>query len=135
MPLLDEVAAYLQAQGLGTVGTDLFKSRLMDINTPAFCTALFETAGIGGQRVHDVAGINLARPGLDVLVRAATDGYAVAEARAVAIHAALAAVANQDLSGTRYLALDPLSPPQNVGMDAHNRVLIEIRFLVTKEPS
>jgi len=135
MPFLDEIAHYLQAQSLGTLGVNLFKHRLGDAGVPAFATCLFQRPGMAGIRVHETPGEALEQPDLGVLVRGASDQYATAMQRAQDIHEALAQVVNRSLDGTWYVAIDPVSPPEDQGLDYHARPLILARYNVTKAPS
>ena len=135
MPLLPEIAAYLVSQGLGTLGTTLFLSRMADAQVPAFITALFEMPGTLGERVMESSGMLLERPGLEVIVRGGPGEYAAAAAHAHAVWVALTAVANMTLSGTHYVAIDSTASPQDIGPDDHNRPMISLTFIVTKEPS
>jgi hypothetical protein len=132
---LEEVAHYLQAQGLGTLGVDLYMHRLQDVGVPAFATCLFQRPGRSGIKTHDAAGVAYEQPDLGVLVRGGANQYATVMQHAQDIHEALAMVANVYLDGVWYVAIDPVSPPQDQGVDSHLRPLILARYGVTKSPS
>lgn len=126
--LLDEIADYLQSQGIGTVGTNLFKGLMPE--SPDAAVAVFEYSGLEVQRVQEVAGVAYEQPRIQVMSRAAT--YAAARQKAEAVYAALATVKNQELSGIRYLRIQPLQPPFLIGRDANSRPLIVFNCQILK---
>src|SRR5215471_3602800 len=133
MSLLHEIGGYLQGLGLGTIGVNLYYHRLSDAGVPAFATCLFQRPGQAGIVIHERPGVAYEMPDLGVLVRGASDQYATAMQRAQDIHEALAEVVNRSLDGTWYVAIDPVSPPEDQGLDYHARPLILARYNVTKE--
>jgi len=133
--MLDEIATYLQGLSLGTIGSDLYKHRLGDAGVPAFATCLFQRPGRAGIVTMEALGVAYEQPDLGVLVRGGSQQYATVMQRAHDIHDALAEVSNQFLSGTWYVAIDPVAPPEDQGVDYHNRPLVLARYTVTKEPS
>jgi len=133
--MLDEIAAYLQGLSLGTIGSDLYKHRLGDAGVPAFATCLFQRPGRPGIVTMEALGVAYERPDLGVLVRGGSQQYATVMQHAHDIHEALAEVSNRFLSGTWYVAIEPVAPPEDQGVDYHNRPLVLARYTVTKEPS
>jgi len=133
--MLDEISHYLEAQGLGTLGVSLFKHRLGDAGVPAFATCLFQRPGQAGIVIHERPGVAYEMPDIGVLVRGASNQYATAMQHALDIHEALAEVVNMTLDGTWYVAIEPVSPPEDQGLDYHARPLILARYNVTKAPS
>ena len=71
--LVDQLASWLQTQGEGTVGTNLFK--LFRPNTPIDCTTLYMT---GGYPPPDYTGRE--KPTIQVVARAASPGDAASKA-------------------------------------------------------
>jgi hypothetical protein len=130
---LEELAGYLEGLYLGTLNMDLFIGKLT--NEPDACTVLAAGPGMPGHRTHDVPGEAMQRPGVDIVVRGTSDGFAAAMQQAHAVWEALTQVTNMTLGSTRYQAVEPLTPPRQQGFDPHDRPLIGFRSLVTKEPS
>ncbi|MDQ7794148.1 MAG: minor capsid protein [bacterium] len=126
--LLDDIAAYLQAQGIGTVGTDIHKGFLPD--QPDNVVALFEYAGSAmGLTMCDSPTIE--RPGLQVRVRNRT--YPAARAKIEAVVDVLHGCAELVLGGTRYLLIRANQSPASMGLDASNRSELVVNFTVLKE--
>ena len=128
MALLDELGTYLQAQGIGTLGTDLFRSRLPD--APNAAVGLVETGGQAPTFVMDANGVNVDHPSLQVLCRA--DAYPDARSKANDVITALVAISNDDLSGVRYLRCVPNQAPFSLGPDEDHRHLVACNFQVMK---
>jgi len=135
MSLLNEIGAYLQGLNLGTIGVNLYYHRLGDAGVPAFATCLFQRPGRAGIVTMEAVGVAYEQPDLNVLVRGGSQQYATVMQRAQDIHDALSEVSNVFLSGTWYVAIDPVAPPEDQGVDYHNRPLVLARYTVTKEPS
>ena len=135
MSMLLEVAGYLQAQGFGTLGSTIYLHRLQDAGVADFVTCLFQRPGMPGIRVHETPGVLYEQPDLSVLVRGGSNQYATVMQHAQDIHAALGEVTNQYLDGVWYVGIDPVSPPDDQGVDAKARPLILARYSVTKSPS
>lgn len=110
--LLDELAAYLETQALGTVGTDLFKGLLPD--TPDACVALFETPG-GPPGLTDSIDLR----SFQVRTRAA--GYSDARQKCEDIFALLHGLHEQTLSGARYVLVAAKQAPFSLGRDDRQR--------------
>jgi hypothetical protein len=126
--LLDDIAAYLQAQGIGTVGTDIHKGFLPD--QPDDLVALFEYAGSPTELTMCDAPA-LERPGLQVRVRNRT--YPAARATIAAAVDALHGLADVTLDGTRYLLIRANQSPASIGLDQNNRSELVCNFNVIKE--
>ena len=64
--VLEDLGQYLQAEGLGTLGTTLFLGGLPvdapNITTSDAITALVETPGFPAEYVHDVVGVSWEQP-------------------------------------------------------------------------
>lgn len=129
--LLDELSAYLQAQGIGTAGTDLFSGILPDV--PDACVSLHEYGGVGP--VHTLGGGNAKyeRPRVQVVVRATT--YSAARTKIETIYKLLDKLANTTLSSVRYLSIDAVHSPAFMERDANNRVKMFVNFQIHKELS
>lgn len=134
--LLDELATYLAAQGLGlTVGTNLYKSDLPP--TPDACVALLETGGLPA--AHTMSGgagsAVYERPTVQVICRAGAQDYATARATAQDVHDALDGLSDTDLSGVRYISIRAIQPPFELGLDERARPLVGLNVQIDKEPS
>lgn len=115
--IVDEVATYLEDQGLGDLGTDLFRWSMPD--APDECVAVYEYAGEQPVRVHDIAAIAQEQPRVQIVVRSAT--ASAGRQRAEDIYRRLSLVKNTDLSGTRYLSIEPLQNPFFLERDQNDR--------------
>lgn len=106
MALLDDLAGYLQAQGLGTVGADIFKGGL--VMTPIAQYALVETGG--GEIVRELDnGLPVDTPGVQVLSRDV--GYGVTSSRAWDAYYAFDQVLEQTLGSSLYKVTEPQQAP------------------------
>lgn len=126
--ILDEIGAYLQANSIGTVGTDIFKGSMP--NTPVVQIGLYEYQGLPS--IDASGGIAAERPRFQVIVRG--PAYEAARTTAEAIHTLLNRTSFTQ-SGTAYLFVKAIAPPFKIGVDANNNVKIGISFQVTKETS
>ena len=129
--LLDEVGAYLQTHGIGTLGTDLFTGIMPD--APDAAVALIEYGGV--EPMHALGGgtAKIERPRLQVLARATT--YSAARTKIEAAYKVLDALAGETLSGVRYLAVEALQSPFFLRRDENNRVELIFNVQVHKELS
>lgn len=129
--LLDEIATYLQTQGIATTGTTLFKSLLPD--NPDTALALIETGGLSGEYVLDQIPVDCERPGLQIRTRA--NDYATARQLAEDAYQALDAINETVLSGVRYHWVRPQQAPFSLGQDERGRRLIVFNVIASKELS
>jgi minor capsid protein len=140
MPILDEIGALLQTAGLGTLGSTLFLGIMPTDTTPpnSICISLYENGGFSPQHMLGGGGpgsAKLQKPGLQVIVRSAPQGYAAGRTKIGAVRQALDGLTNQTLSGTRYLSIFAENEPHLIERDANQRVLFGCDFNVVKEPS
>lgn len=122
--MLNEIGTYLQSQGIGTLGTDLFLSLMPD--QPDNCTALFEYAG-SPPDLHWPGEY----PGLQVRVRNAS--YAAGRAKIGEVFKKLHGLHEQNLSGTRYLLIKARGSPEVLKRDESNRTEWFVNFEIIKE--
>jgi hypothetical protein len=122
--MLNDIGTYLQDQGVGTVGTDIFLGLMPD--QPDNCIALFEYAG-SPPDLH----WNGEYPGLQVRVR--NKSYAAARTKIGEAMIALHGLHEQTLSGTRYLLIRARGSPEVLKRDANNRVELFVNFEIIKE--
>jgi hypothetical protein len=134
--LLDELGNYLQGQGLGVLGTDLFLGTL-PIDAPGAgaqdaVTALVETPGFPAQFVHSTLGPDWEQPVLQILVRGAPYDYAGARSHAQDVFLALGKISNQALSGTPYLWCQPIQSVFKLRDDDYSRPIMTCQFRIGK---
>ena len=122
--MLKEIGTYLQSQGIGTLGADLFLVLMPD--QPDNCIALFEYAG-SPPDLHWPGEY----PGLQVRVR--NKGYAAARIKIEEVIQKLHGLHEQELSGTRYLLIRARGSPEVLKRDNNNRVELFINFEIIKE--
>lgn len=128
---LDEILDYLETQGLGTVAVDLFGGGLPD--TPHVATGFIETPGIPPINTHDIFGINIQRPSLQVIGRAAPRDYNAARTRVYDVINALLAIVNQPLDGVNYLWTEAIqSAPFLLEIDTQDRYVFACNFNFAK---
>ena len=134
--LLEDLGNYLQAEGLGTLGTTLFLGGLPvdapNISTLDAITALVETPGFPAEYVHDVVSPSREAPVVQVLTRGAPYDYATARQWAQEIWVALGSIRNQVLSGTFYLGVQPIQSVFKLRDDDFARPLMTCQFKCDK---
>lgn len=128
MPLLDDLAAYLVTQGIGTVDVDIYAGKLPD--QPDACIALQARGGLAPDIITTIE-----QPGVRMLVRDVDTpaGMAAANARAYALKLLLHRSVGLVLNGILYHRIDAIGNPQFIGQDQRGRPKYEISFIVTKE--
>ena len=122
--MLNEIGTYLQSQGTGTLGADLFLGLMPD--QPDNCIALFEYAG-SPPDLH----WNGEYPGLQVRVR--NKSYAAGRTKIEQIARVLHGLHETVLGGTRYLLVKARGSPEVLKRDANNRVELFVNFEIIKE--
>ena len=122
--MLKEVGTYLQTQGIGTLGADIFLGLMPD--QPDSCIVLFEYAG-SPPDLH----WNGEYPGLQVRVR--NKGYAAARTKIGEVIDKLHGLHEQTLCGTRYLLIKARGSPEVLKRDNNNRVELFVNFEIIKE--
>lgn len=135
MPVLDEIADRLVAQGVGVKGSNIFLGS--NANIPSGdgpYLSLTETGGTGSRRTHN--GTAVAQPTVQLLCRARS--YSVA--RTMLRNAFLALGGDQGLhqvtlGATAYLSITPRQQPTDIGLDGQTRPMIVFNIDVMKQPS
>ncbi len=131
MAVLDELGAYLQAQGVGVVGRDLFLG--LRPEQPDECLTVAEYPGNASTYFQNVSSPVLESPQIQISSRSID--YQSARSRAKSAWDALGVVTNQTLSGVRYISIRPSSPVAMIGRDSNGRALIGFNCTVVKEVS
>lgn len=122
MAVLDALGQYLQTQGVGTLGTNIFLTILPD--NPDVCLVVTEENGTGP--VHHL-GNNmdaLNRPRIRVFARAGRNDYPAARALAQSARVALRGIANQTVEGVYILSITPTSDFYPITRDGDDRPVI-----------
>lgn len=144
MPLLDELASYLGAAGVGVVGTSIFQGMLPDSTgaTADPIIGLIEYAAGPVERTHalGVASVLAERPRVQALVRGTS--YATTRAKAQAIVAAFdwlgrtTLTASSGGAGTTYAQIEVLQrPPLALGRDANARWRFAVNLEAVRAPA
>ena len=133
--VLDEIGAYLAANGIGTVGTDLFLGFLPD--TPDAAVAIYETGGMEPYRaMRSSAGQPVAeRPSIQVVCRNVAYEYQTARTTADSAWKLLEGLGDTTLAGVRYLWAAAVQSPFLMGRDDSGRVLIAFNVDLVKAMS
>jgi hypothetical protein len=120
----DELGTFLQAGGVGTLGTNLFLSKLPDM--PLTCMAIVPYPGRRPEMHLGNDGIQIEFPRYQFLSRSEVEQVAMANAEVA--YRLLARVANQLLSGTFYSAISVLQSPGLLTRDANNLPIVSFNF-------
>lgn len=131
---LDEIAARLVAQGVGTISSSIFLGSKAVIPTgDGPYISLTETGGSGPTFVHNTSGSNTQRPTAQILVRAKS--YLVARSKAKEAYLALNGVWNTTIAGVFYQKITARQEPTDIGLDDENRPMIVFNIDVEKASS
>ncbi len=134
MALLDDLGAWLAAQGVGTVGTDLYLGGWQD--DPDAQVAVFEYGGPGPVDSFSDAATSpapaVARPRVQVVARAAREDYQAARTKVAAARTALLKIANATVNGVYYERVEAIDEPFLLGRDEKQRPLLAANFQVWK---
>jgi len=136
LPFLDEIAARLQSQGVGTLNTSIFLSSAAKIpaGTGPYLS-IKETGGTRSAKTQNNTGTQ--KPSAQLLARA--QAYPIARAMLKAAYEALGGVNglyNTTLSGTFYVSITARQEPTDLGgLDDAGRVMVAFNIDVEKYPS
>lgn len=128
MAILDSLGAYLQTQGLGTVATNIFYTRMPE--TPDVCVALYENTGTGPDHVFGASVKAIDHQRIRVYCRAARNDYPAARSKAESVRAVLGAIRNTTLSGVSILCVLSTSELYPVKRDNDDRAYVGCDFTV-----
>ena len=126
--VLEELALLLQTAGIGMSGSTLFKHALPADGPVAAQAlpqvALIEIGGLAPVRTLEMPPSRYEQPVVSVVTRGAPHGYQAARQKAQDAWEVLDGVANQTLSGVRYLWIQALRSPFWVRDDPLGRPII-----------
>jgi len=120
----EDVAIYLESQGLGTRGTTIFRGYLPP--QPVECLGIFATGGAAAELIG-----NVDHPSIQILVRAST--YDAAEGKAYDVFNAFHALTETVINGSRYLLVEALQDPISLGQDENGYYLFSLNFRMMRE--
>lgn len=127
-----DVAAFLQSDGVGTQGTDLFVNFMPD--SPDECVGVYTLPG--ESESGDFFGNNtlptFEELELQIIIRAGARDYPTASAKVQAIRASLNKIANETVNGTYYLRVKESQTASFDGADVQDRVHMTASYTVTK---
>jgi hypothetical protein len=95
--------------------------------------AIYEYAGASPLEVMVNESATLERPSIQVLVRAARNDYPTARALAASVQNALVNIANEEISGQRFLRVHALSSVNAVGTDENHRPIFSLALQAVVE--
>lgn len=128
-----DMSSYLQTEGVGTVGIDIFKGFIPE--TPNDCVVVFQRGGQPPMPYQFTTKVEL--PELHVIVRADGDtAYEDAMEKANDVMVALHTLWEQTINGRRYLWVRALSSPTLLRYDYSMKpphVYVAIDFQIVKE--
>lgn len=130
MPVGLEVATYLAAQGLGTLGVNVFVGQLKD--TPDVALMVSEYGGASSNHGFGNPGLREEFSGVQILVRGLPNDYAGPRARIETAYRKMAEIQATTLSGTYYRIARPVSPPLLLERDANMRCKFVVSFICDK---
>jgi hypothetical protein len=133
MSMGTEIIALLEANALGTYGTDLFLNMIPE--TPQICGAVFETAGAAPTAGFGFPGIQHESPGVQIRFRGEPFDEAGPRVKAQTAYRLFMTVQGQTLSGTKYLTLHPNQAPFILDRDGDQRIVWAFNALALKELS
>ena len=127
--VVEELGAFLVAQGLATLGVDLWLHVMPD--EPDDAAVIIEYAGDEPDYIQNDRKVELEHPRIQVAVRGELPE--VTRLRAEQIYQSLMKIDNELLSGTRHLSCLPIDTPAMIGRDESGRFMSTINFRVEKE--
>lgn len=124
--ILEAVGNYLQANSIGTVGTDIFLSKMP--TSPSVCIGVYEGEGGNPDFTMGSNGTWMDNPSIQIIVRAGREDYPTARDKAQSIRLLLGAVNNATLSGINVLRIVPRGSLIPMGDDENNRPHVGVNF-------
>lgn len=129
MGLIESIGQFIEDEGLGVQGTDLFIGD-MPQDAPDTATAVVETSGTEPKFSHDINGVNYEEPSFQIYNRA--EAYATARSKGESIWIALNKQVNVTLSGSFFLRIAAVQSPFSIGRDLNHRAQIVANYNARK---
>jgi hypothetical protein len=126
MNILEAIGHYLEAQGHGTLGVNLFLGRMQETNVMAVAIYEYE-----GQSPIEMMGAGVAPidlPRIQVAVRGIPEAYPEARAKVEAIRDVLQQISEQELSGVSIMRVRALGSILPLGFDSQDRPTLSANF-------
>jgi hypothetical protein len=130
--VLEALGSWSQAAGAGTLGVNLFVSRLPD--KPDVAIALHEYSGGPPIEMFGPQGISLHRVRIQVTGRGGRDDYPQVRNAVLSLYEKMATITDITQDGVRILRVKPLGYPGLIGYDDKNRFRIVFNTEVIVEP-
>jgi hypothetical protein len=131
VPLLDEVATYLVAQGVGSMGTTSAWRIFKGFGYPSTGRAIVLTETPAPNQ-HGHSGATLDNKSFQVLVRGPVNGYSTGLAKGEAVRTALELIGNETMTGRYYPMVLLASGPIPLGQDENNQPRLSWNFLALR---
>jgi hypothetical protein len=129
--IVEDIGAYLQANGIGTLSVDLFLHVAPD--KPDDLMSVTEYSSDPPQYIHDKAKVEIELPRIQIAARSMRPE--VGRLKAERAYQLLMAIHNGIIGTTRYLWCQPVDSPAMVGRDENGRFITTVNFRVSKELS
>lgn len=129
--MLEALADRLQAASVAFSASNMFIGLMPD--KPDACLALYEYSGQQPLEVLRDEDATLERPGVQVLVRGVRNDYPGAREFIVAARDVLTRIADETISGVRFLRVSSASGPFATGTDPNDRPLFSLNLAVVVE--
>lgn len=117
--MLEALADRLESASVAVIAQDLFIGLMPD--APDLCVALYEYSGASPLEVLASNEATLERPSVQVMVRGGRNDYPTAKALIEAVRDTLTNIANESISGERFLRVNNLSAINALGVDDNDR--------------
>jgi hypothetical protein len=125
MAILDALGAKLQADGVATLGTNLWLSQIQD--SPDVSIVLMEEKG-GVDQVFGASVAGMYRHSVMAVARASRNDYPTARTLIASVQASLGAIRSSTLSGTQFMSVLDASGIYPAGFDGEERPLLACDF-------
>lgn len=126
--VIESIADYLNTNGQGTAGTDMFIGRMPD--APDSCICLYEYEGQPPMENFGSSAFSIEMPRIQIVTRSTRENYPTARDKAVTIRNLLAAISEQTISGKRILRVQSLGSAVPLGYDSNDRPKFAMNFQV-----
>ena len=124
--ILEALGDYLVTNSLGTLGTNIFLSKMPA--SPDYCICLYEYEGMGPEESFGNTAYDIDKPRIQIVVRGARDDYPTARDGAKVIRDLLANITNVTISSTKVLRVASLGSTIPLGLDDKDRPRIAANF-------
>lgn len=124
--ILEAIGDYLQTNGYGTQGTNLFLAVMPE--SPDSCVAIYESVGSTPEFTMGANPWAIDRPVIQVICRAARGDYPTARNQAENIRALLGAITDVTISSIPIMRVQTQGSVNPMGEDENQRPLVSVNF-------